>query len=47
MFNRISLPLQFQMKQPNVIPDELVTTLFLINFPQAGYDESPVVLVDR
>ena len=35
------------MKQPNVIPDKLVTTLFLINFPQAGYDESPVVLVDR
>ena len=35
------------MKQPNVIPDKLVTTLFLINFPQAGYDESPVVLVDH
>ena len=35
------------MKQLNVIPDKIVTTLFLINFPQAGYDESPVVLVDR
>ena len=44
---RIILPLQFQMKQPYIIPDKLVTTLFLINFPQAGYDESPVVLVDR